>query len=517
MENLRRRPREDESPEGEPAGERRGHEPDFNSPSFSVGEYLTKITRGRLTEESVRTQRDKHLKVFTKYSALVSEEVGKQFSAIIGALEKFFVYRRMVEKTSQDLGVFYKPIYSYERKEERDKASVELFKKEMRKFKGGEADELANGRRYFVGKERVLLDTSDGATKEGVVVVSNDMLIMGVLDQDRDRAGRSKGGAGTLVFYNALLLKEVEISEKNSSLIIKLPPIAVEVKPLGQAGSLKNLKALLLKQSRSARSMEQDLREEEGFGEREYITDYTYTDFLVRTNQLDYLPKGVHAQHKALLLEHLNQAALRSCEKGRHGGDMRAPETHRYLGIMASMGKEKTLDTLFEVGAQKVERSIKRELEDQAQGLAQSDQGEALACTARGILKNHMREIEEAARELGILVSRSASKQTGPPDNAASSAIEEESVLRAKIALHFESLHIKTIHLICEYLFTDHISDKSNYISISSVAERVKEKFVYRGYDYSYTVKYIDELKRGYVKRRYTRNKEIVNLIFANL
>jgi hypothetical protein len=414
------------------------------------------MAKAREEEETIRVERDRSQRDYVKKKALLAEEAKKSIDSIFESLKRYSGYRRSLRASLLELPGFFGPIYTYERDVRQEEAADKL-RRELEKFKDKEGLDLADGKRYLIGKEFVFLEASDlegRAEKEGVVLITNDLIIIAL---NRE---------GELVFYNALEIAELEVHEREKFIVLMVPPVVLTMKPLH--GTMSLLRTHLKRKNPDPLPQAAPQK------------DSGYVEYLLAIKQYGLLPTDL-SPYKGVLAE--------SMEPSLSGMEDRE-KMKRRLRLFASIDYSRALDALFALERKRVEKKIKREVAE----------GNVVEGVSR-ILREHVGETERDVEEFFLT----------DVDG------EREREVRAKLVIHLHSIHILAVSIASTYLYTDHVVASSRNSTAEETLLHLASRFVYPGYRFSYLSGSSLPFKNDYLKRRYYKNKEIISLLFAAL
>lgn len=327
MESLRKKQIEDTLEE--PSIVKEAHDKLINSADFNVQYFLSKSLPS-LSLETIKTGRDRHLRVFTKYATEVNKEIFQHRDSILHNLSLFFRYKDMLDGVTPHIDPFLRPIFLFKRSKGKNRRQQHLLT-ELKKF-NEDLKDLAADSRYLLKKEKVLL-TIDKSDKEGVVLITNDMVIIGVY-------------ADALSFYNALHIRELEIIQQPSAITLRVRPVTVTIKPTKDTKDFKGIAPLLLPPKKPAPP-----RPAATEGERE---SGDYIDFLIRTHQTSSLARNSSAETSKASLLSIKNVILREYKvNGRI-----TPEVKSNLGILRRASSRELVEAFFSIKEQELSTLI---------------------------------------------------------------------------------------------------------------------------------------------------------------
>ncbi|KAI5192367.1 hypothetical protein NEMIN01_1981 [Nematocida minor] len=188
------------------------NEEEFLRQDFSLNEYLGKI----LADSSGECSRlkDKHIRILSKHSEALSEEVLHKKDKIRDGLVTLSLLIQEAKRISKELPDLFLPLSEGSSRKIDNEMHKEL-EDEIEKMNGDPS--LARGR--VLKHKEIITIKIDGEVHSGILLISEDIIVIGV--DDKSTNGRE--------FYNALLIKEVSCDIEESVLAISLPPVRVEI------------------------------------------------------------------------------------------------------------------------------------------------------------------------------------------------------------------------------------------------------------------------------------------------
>ncbi|OAG30757.1 hypothetical protein NEDG_02151 [Nematocida displodere] len=434
---------------------KRGQADVFLEEEFSIGEYLSKI----LTDTSGECSRirDSHIRLLAKHSEALTGEMVQNTDNIFMALTALTELSVECQRIHKELPELFLPILEYERKPTSTEAH-RSFKLEAGRIKG--AGSLVTTTRMLVYKERVDVVVNRERVS-GVVLVTNDVVVVAV-EAPADEDDSSDDAQVALRLYDALLIKELEISKEKGTLVLSLPPVTIVVAPSEHTSVDKVYKHIeTIKQKHGPKIHSFELREADNRIEQE-----EYNSYLMRIGEISKIEKPSAEE----LVEDLKSLYL--LDKG---------------------GKS----------AAKLIKLLKKE--DIVAGFA------AFCALVEKDLENKIFEIVHTKDNMLDIVER-MEKLLKKQFSTIVTLFSKEPSIQGNVSLYLERIHMKAAETFLMHLFT-----ASDHGSTDEAVERLKKAFVYDGYSFAYTLSAAEHVKKDLLKKRYNFNKKILGYVFEEV
>lgn len=420
------------------------NEEEFLQEDFCVDEYLSKI----LADSSGECSRlkDKHVRILSKHSDALSEEIGDKKEAIRDGLLALSSLIEEAKRISKELPDLFLPLVS----SAEQSVNAELHKELEYEIEKMQADLSVAEGRTLKHKENIELRI-DRESYTGVILVCEDIVVIGIDTKE----GRE--------MYNAFLVKELSCTIEKEHLVLSLPPVRIEITK--SDSTLVHLRNKIVGESKASskrKSPKNSVCIEE-------IDGIDYSNYLLRIGRI----QDIEDPSVSAIVEEIKSVYKISQWKD--------------VSPLLKLLKKKSL-----LDAAKLYCSI---------------EGSKLEKAIQGII--HQRESPtEVIEKLGVLISHYIKGLE---------KVFPEPLASGYISLHLEEIHIKASEMFYRSYYIIEALEEQEDKKSEAIREALKKAFTYDGYSYGYTTAAGDEIRKGFLRNRYTFNKQVMQNVFRLL